>query len=610
MWQGVAFLLATSLVLCTAGRLVPAPQGEVCPKRCSCDMVEDRKRADCSNERLISTHTDVPTGVEILDLSINLISSIEDDSLAHYGNLVKLFLSENSIETIALDAFSRLPNLATLDLSHNRLERLDEQLFERNTELSELNLSNNNFMMLSDQPFLRSPSLAILHLSECHIPHVFDAMFTHLPNLQSLDVSRNVMNGISIAPFTHLRKLSSIDLNDNRWDCGSQSVRTTVRWMKKRIARIQVESCLLTDRNVSGSKFERMMEDPSLDDHHREEVAIEDVWGNGTRTKAANNGSLPWPAFMNVECSYNNHGASKEPCNRFVECQQSYGELFHSYRDLVSRHQRPFGGRYSRLEVFLSGGIVGMLIGAFGTYIIYWAIRSCRKRHARRQEHTVTTEEQKQFHQELRREFQARNRFAHSRLTESPVTRSRVPRGSATVSDEEIYQNHEHTRQFLVNLFSKRQPRYVRNNSQIANINNRHMPPRAPIGGLAPHQPSELSPAQVFTHDDVTWYECVNAENYERERTLVERDALMGTSEELLLQPTWVSIRPTVASPGGTLPRNYRPHDIQTVPAGGKPTAAIRRICTEHRTKHRAHRYALARLKGYFLVCYVRSERL
>ncbi|XP_052867335.1 uncharacterized protein LOC128273419 [Anopheles cruzii] len=566
MWRGVAFLLATSLVLCTAGRLVPAPQGEVCPKRCSCDMVEDLKRADCSNERLISTHTDVPAGVEILDLSINLISSIEDDSLAHYGNLVKLFLSENSIETIALDAFSGLPSLATLDLSHNRLERLDEHLFERNTELSELNLSHNNFMMLSDQPFLRSPSLAILHLSECHIPHVFDAMFTHLPNLQSLDLSRNVMNGISIAPFTHLRKLSSIDLNDNRWDCGSQSVRSTVRWMKKRIARVQVESCLLTERNVSGSKFERMMEDPSLGDHHREEVDIEEVWGNGTRAKTANDGSLPWPAFMNITCSYSNHGPSKEPCNRLVECQQSYSDLFNSYRELASRHQRTLGGRYSRLELFLSGGIVGMLIGGFGTYIIYWAIRSCRKRHARRQEHTVT-DEQKQFHQELRREFQARNRFAHSRLTESPAARSRGPHRSATVRDEEIYQNHEHTRQFLVNLFSKRQPRYVRNNSQIANINNRHMPPRAPIGGLAPHEPREPCPGQGLTDDDVTWYECVNAENYERERTLVE-----GTSEELLLQPTWVSIiRPTVAGSGGTLPRNYRPHDIQTVPAGESP---------------------------------------
>uniref|UniRef100_A0A182MQZ3 Leucine rich immune protein (Coil-less) n=1 Tax=Anopheles culicifacies TaxID=139723 RepID=A0A182MQZ3_9DIPT len=162
-------------------------------------------RAGCpakSNEKLINTYTDVPYDVEILDLSINIISSIENDNFERYDNLVKLFLSENSIQTISLDAFANQRRLTTLDLSYNRLEHLNEQLFERNLAL-------------------------FLHLSNCRIPHIFDSMFIDLPNLKSLDLSENIMNSLATMPFAHLRKLTTINLIDNRWNCKTEDVRNT-----------------------------------------------------------------------------------------------------------------------------------------------------------------------------------------------------------------------------------------------------------------------------------------------------------------------------------------------------------------------------------------------
>uniref|UniRef100_A0A2M4CGW3 Uncharacterized protein n=1 Tax=Anopheles darlingi TaxID=43151 RepID=A0A2M4CGW3_ANODA len=533
-------LTVTAELVASAAVLDDGQDAEYCPKMCSCDILDGLKRADCSNENLISTHTGIPSGVEILDLSLNMVSSIEDDNLATYDNLVKLFLSENSIETISLNAFAGLARLKTLDLSHNRLEQLDGQLFERNGQLVELNLAHNNFMTLSNRPFLTSSSIRMLDLSGCRIPQIFDVTFSELPNLRQLDLSKNVMISLSAVPFAMLRNLNSIELTDNRWTCGSKSVRSTIRLLKKQIKTIDVENCLLIDRDSWGNEFERMLDDThGTGRNARVEIPIEEVWGNGTGRRR--HSGVVWPKFMNYTCSFrDNDAASQESCDQFIECQLSYGEL---YNQLLSRRNAIQGGR-ARQMIFFAGMIVGMLVGSFGTYIIYWAIRSCRKRGSNPQQMAIS-DERKQFHQELRREFRARNRFADSRLKESPIAerqgRTRTQRGSL---DEEIYQNHEHTRQFLVNLFSKRQPRYVRNNSQIANINNRHVPPAAT---REPRDPPTFRAGSSAA--ERAWNE-QNSENFERERMLIQPSA-----NEDFEQPTWVSIRPATGGTG-TLPRN------------------------------------------------------
>uniref|UniRef100_A0A182NAU0 Uncharacterized protein n=1 Tax=Anopheles dirus TaxID=7168 RepID=A0A182NAU0_9DIPT len=505
------------------------------------------------NENLINTYTDVPHGVEILDLSINIISSIEDDSFQHYDNLLKLFLSENSIQTISLDAFSYQQRLTTLDLSHNRLEHLHEQLFERNLQLVELNLSGNNFMMLPDKPFLKSYSILYLHLANCRIPHVFDTLFIDLPNLKAVDLSKNIMNGLTTVPFAHLRKLNSINLIGNQWNCKTEEVRNTIRWMKARVPVITVESCLLSDLSYHGNKFDRIIVDPSLAKRNRNDVAIEEVWGNESQsTKASTN---VWPAFMNRTCAYSDHGddPSKEACEQFVECQQTYGELYHAHKQLLARKDGKCTS-YFRSGVFLGGLLVGVLFGSFTTYTVCWAVRSCRNRSA--QKRANRSSDQKRLQRELRREIRGRNQFEHTRLNESPVpTRSeRFPdalRQSAARQDE-IYQNHEHTRQFLVNLFSKRQPRYVRSNSQLANINNRYIPPTQIRG--EPGAEQHAMPRAVSHPVGPLWEQPFNNDPGVQEQMLAmtHETAFRHSVEQ---QPTWISIRPNGQ---GTLTRTPR----------------------------------------------------
>uniref|UniRef100_A0A182K1F7 Uncharacterized protein n=1 Tax=Anopheles christyi TaxID=43041 RepID=A0A182K1F7_9DIPT len=536
--------------------------GKFCPKICSCDVIEDLKRADCSQENLINTYTDVPYDVEILDLSINIISSIENDNFMHYDNLVKLFLSENSIQTISLDAFANQHRLITLDLSNNRLEHLNEHLFERNLQLVELNLSSNNFMMLPNTPFLKSFSIMFLHLANCRIPHVFDTMFIDLPNLKYLDLAKNIMNSLSTVPFAHLRKLNSINLLDNRWDCKTENVRSTVRWMKIRIPVVNVDNCLHSDHSYKGDKFERIMEDPALQDRKntRHDVAIEQVWGTPKPSPSRNIEELNWPPFMNRSCSYSDlaDDSTNESCEQFVECQRNYSELYHAHKQLLSRKRTQCTG-YFRTGVFIGGVLVGLLFGSFTTYTVCWAVRSCRNRSA--QKLVNQAPDHKRLQQELRREIRGRNQFEHTRLNESPVfTRNdRFPAGSAQQHDE-IYRNHEHTRQFLVNLFAKRQPRYVRSNSQLANINNRYIPPTQ----IRDEPRETASGLPCVASDAGPLWERYNSNNLEQERMLSnDDDASFRLSSDQ--QPTWISIRP---NGNGTLTRS--PRKRQDVPSTGE----------------------------------------
>nr|XP_049464813.1 uncharacterized protein LOC120958144 isoform X1 [Anopheles coluzzii] len=536
-----------------------------CPKICSCDVIEDLKRADCSNEKLINTYTDVPYDVEILDLSINIISTIENENFMHYDNLVKLFLSENSIQTISLDAFANQQRLTTLDLSYNRLEHLNEHLFERNLQLVDLNLSGNNFMMLPNAPFLKSYSIMFLHLASCRIPHVFDTMFIDLPNLKSLDLAKNIMNSLSTVPFAHLRKLNSLNLMDNRWDCKTEDVRSTVRWMKTRVPTLIVDSCLLSDLSYKGDRFERIMEDPALQEkkNSRQDVAIEHVWGTSKPSLSRDGGELHWPLFMNRSCSYTEleDDLSKESCVQFAECQKKYSELYHAHKQLLSRKKAQCGG-YFRIGVFIGGALVGLLVGSFTTYTVSWAVRSCRNRSARKRAHQIP--DHKRLQRELTREIRGRNQFEHTRLNESPVfaRNDRFPASSAPLQDE-IYRNHEHTRQFLVNLFSKRQHRYVRSNSQLANINNRYIPPTQ-----TRDEPREaVNVVQRVASDAEPLWEQYSSHNQSEQEQMLSNDpeASFGLSGDQ--QPTWISIRP---NGNGTLTRSPRlRHDVPT--AGESP---------------------------------------
>lgn len=49
-----------------------------CPFHCKCDIFEKYRRATCTNQSLVSVDAEIPTQVQLLDLSYNQIYELSD----------------------------------------------------------------------------------------------------------------------------------------------------------------------------------------------------------------------------------------------------------------------------------------------------------------------------------------------------------------------------------------------------------------------------------------------------------------------------------------------------------------------------------------------------
>lgn len=116
----------------------------------------------CSDQNLISPYTNIAKSVQILNLSGNDITTIDEQCLVDYLELINLSFARNSIHTIELFAFNSLNKLNYLDLSDNRLEEIDNRILENNNMLTFLDLSKNKFMMVADKPLIMSLSLEVI----------------------------------------------------------------------------------------------------------------------------------------------------------------------------------------------------------------------------------------------------------------------------------------------------------------------------------------------------------------------------------------------------------------------------------------------------------------
>ncbi|XP_056145499.1 toll-like receptor 1 [Lampris incognitus] len=105
---------------------------------------------DLSSKNLTSVPSDLPSTVEFLDLSCNLISQLGRNDFKNTSNLKFLNLSWNVLEEVDSETFSGTPLLQDLDLSHNKLQNLSGQQYLLHTRnLRVLNLAFNMFLTMT-----------------------------------------------------------------------------------------------------------------------------------------------------------------------------------------------------------------------------------------------------------------------------------------------------------------------------------------------------------------------------------------------------------------------------------------------------------------------------
>ena len=134
-----------------------------CPPRCDC--APQLRSVSCQRKRLSGVPEGIPTETRLLDLSRNRLRWVTPGDLAPYPRLEDVDLSENLITTLEPNAFASLQALRTLRLRGNQLKLVPMGAFARLANLTALDLSENKIVILLDYTFQDLRSLKHLEVS-------------------------------------------------------------------------------------------------------------------------------------------------------------------------------------------------------------------------------------------------------------------------------------------------------------------------------------------------------------------------------------------------------------------------------------------------------------
>uniref|UniRef100_A0A8C4QSB4 Proline/arginine-rich end leucine-rich repeat protein n=1 Tax=Eptatretus burgeri TaxID=7764 RepID=A0A8C4QSB4_EPTBU len=131
------------------------------------------------------------------------------------SSLQELHLSGNLISRVRRTSFQRLSNLRTLDLSHNRMEGHGghAKAYEALSSLSSLDLSHN---ILSETPRKIPPGLKKLSLAGNNLTTLPVELLPSLPSLRYLSVAQNSLHEDTCTPWKlDGESLLHVDLSEN-----------------------------------------------------------------------------------------------------------------------------------------------------------------------------------------------------------------------------------------------------------------------------------------------------------------------------------------------------------------------------------------------------------
>ncbi|XP_072383143.1 uncharacterized protein [Diabrotica undecimpunctata] len=193
-----------------------------------------------SSIRVINDAIVNPQNLQILDLSFNNLTVLEDYQFRNYTNLVKvnisfniiddlprdvfkshtstevLCLNHNNLKAIPFQVFSPLEGLRELDLSHNKLVTFLDHFFKFNKYIEVLLLNNNNLTKITSNSLADLTDLKRLDLSTNSLQFIAKGLFDSLSNLQYLNLAHNPLMNMASGTFRGLRNLRILDLSHNK----------------------------------------------------------------------------------------------------------------------------------------------------------------------------------------------------------------------------------------------------------------------------------------------------------------------------------------------------------------------------------------------------------
>ena len=225
-----------------------------------------------------------------LNLEHNDLADVDDNSFRDLTALQKLDLSNNELETLTRETFIGLENMLTMDLSMNEIKNI-EGIFANLTQLTRIDLRGNKITEITENSFRNLVNLRYLLLGENLIARIAPNSFRDLKTLTYFVVNKNPLAEFNAVGFPE-RFLSYADISECKLTSLPKGLPRSTRYLQlrankiKRIKRRDFNHCpyisiLILDQNQIED-----IEDHTLDclDH------LQQLWLNGNKLQ-----NLPRP---------------------------------------------------------------------------------------------------------------------------------------------------------------------------------------------------------------------------------------------------------------------------------------------------------------------------
>ena len=166
-----------------------------------------------NNKELSKVFENLKT-LNILEMSSNNLTFIDDETFKGLTSLTHMDLTNNNLKNITINSFSHSSRLRSLFLENNFIAEINPEFFKKNLFLSFLSFKNNSIRYIRNGDFLYLSSLSSLDLSNNNISDIQDGSLKLL-FLTDLDLSYNKLTNISNLLFDGVASLRSLYINDN-----------------------------------------------------------------------------------------------------------------------------------------------------------------------------------------------------------------------------------------------------------------------------------------------------------------------------------------------------------------------------------------------------------
>jgi len=177
---------------------------------------------DLSNNRISSLSRNVDLSlleaVETLDLSNNILTTINPASFPSGKRLEILNLSSNQIELLESNCFDDLTRLLELRLNRNKLSSFPKTVFKRMSSLRVLELNKNKLVEIPGLTFHGLGNVKSLKLRKNNIKFLMDGAFFGLNSMEQLYLDRNQVRTVSKGWLYGVNKLKQLSLAYNKVD--------------------------------------------------------------------------------------------------------------------------------------------------------------------------------------------------------------------------------------------------------------------------------------------------------------------------------------------------------------------------------------------------------